>query len=112
LTGSGFLIQAYCAALAVVGANLMFRHYAWQEKNQKIKVKSQKSKRLNVLGFLTRQNQPEAYTFQCSINTDVVIACIDRWFYYSKFHTCQISNDRYRQWVHYLGKIQCDRNEL
>jgi putative Mg2+ transporter-C (MgtC) family protein len=26
LTGSGFLIQAYCAALAVVGANLMFRH--------------------------------------------------------------------------------------
>ena len=52
--------------------------YAWQEKKQKIEVKSQKSKRLNVLGFLTRQNELEVYTFQCSINSDVVIACIDK----------------------------------
>lgn len=52
--------------------------YAWQEKKQKIEVKSQKSNRLNVLGFLTRQNQLEVYTFQCSINSDVVIACIDK----------------------------------
>lgn len=52
--------------------------YAWQERNQKIEVPSQKSKRLNVLGFLTRHNQLEVYTFQCSINSDVVIACIDK----------------------------------
>lgn len=52
--------------------------YAWQESQQKIEVKSQKSKRLNVLGFLTRQNELEVYTFQCSINSDVIIACIDK----------------------------------
>jgi transposase len=52
--------------------------YAWQENNQKIVVKSQNSKRLNVLGFLTRENELEVYTFQCSINSDVVIACIDK----------------------------------
>jgi transposase len=52
--------------------------YAWQEKNQKISVKSQQSKRLNVLGFLTRSNELEVYTFQDSINSDVVIACIDK----------------------------------
>jgi transposase len=52
--------------------------YAWQEKNQKIEVYSRQSKRLNVLGFLTRQNELEVYTFQCSINSDVVIACIDK----------------------------------
>lgn len=52
--------------------------YAWQETDQKITIKSQQSKRLNVLGFLTRDNQLQAYTFQESINTDVVIACIDR----------------------------------
>jgi transposase len=52
--------------------------YAWQESQQKIEVKSQTSKRLNVLGFLTRQNELEAYTFQDSINSDVVIACIDK----------------------------------
>ena len=51
--------------------------YAWQESNQKMIVKSQPSKRINVLGFLTRQNDLEAYTFECSINSDVVIACID-----------------------------------
>ena len=52
--------------------------YAWQEQEQKIEVKSQQSKRLNVLGFLTKDNQLEAYTFNCSINSDVVITCIDK----------------------------------
>nr|MCU0533597.1 transposase [Hydrococcus sp. Prado102] len=52
--------------------------YAWQEPTKKIEVKSQRSKRLNVLGFLTRTNQLEVYTFEESINSDVVIACIDK----------------------------------
>ncbi len=52
--------------------------YAWQERKQKIEIPSQQSKRLNVLGFLTRDNQLEVYTFNCSINSDVVIACIDK----------------------------------
>ena len=52
--------------------------YAWQERNQKIEIPSQQSKRLNVLGFLSRQNDLEVYTFQCSINSDVIVACIDK----------------------------------
>ena len=52
--------------------------YAWQEANQKIEIKSQQSKRLNVLGFLRKDNELDAYTFNCSINSDVVIACIDK----------------------------------
>ncbi|MGB5634442.1 MAG: IS630 family transposase [Waterburya sp.] len=52
--------------------------YAWQDSQGKIEVESRKSKRLNVLGFLTRQNELEVYTFQCSINSDVIIACIDK----------------------------------
>lgn len=51
--------------------------YAWQERKQKISIKSQRSKRLNVLGFLTRKNQLEVYTFPKSITSDVIIACID-----------------------------------
>jgi len=51
---------------------------AWQSKKQKIEVLSRPSKRLNVLGFLTRDNQLEVYTFNCNINSDVVIACIDK----------------------------------
>ncbi|WP_019503786.1 IS630 family transposase [Pleurocapsa sp. PCC 7319] len=52
--------------------------YAWQERKQKIEVPSQQSKRLNVLGFLSRQNELEVYTFKCSINSDVIVACIDQ----------------------------------
>jgi transposase len=40
-------------------------------------VQSRQSQRLSVDGFLSKNNQLEAYTFKCSINSDVVIACID-----------------------------------
>ena len=52
--------------------------YAWQDTENKIEIKSQKSKRLNVLGFLSKQNELEVYTFECSINSDVIVACIDK----------------------------------
>lgn len=52
--------------------------YAWQEKDPKIVVKSRQSKRLNILGFLSRKNELEAYIFEKSINSDVVITCIDK----------------------------------
>ncbi len=52
--------------------------YAWQESQQKIVVTFHHSKRLNVLGFLIRKNELEAYRFECSINSDIVIACIDK----------------------------------
>lgn len=52
--------------------------YAWQESSEKIEIKSQQSSRLNVLGFLNKFNELEAYTFTCSINSDIVIACIDQ----------------------------------
>jgi transposase len=51
--------------------------YSWQEKGDKITVKSEKSPRLNVLGFLNRKNDLETYLFECNINSDIVIACID-----------------------------------
>lgn len=49
--------------------------YAWQETGKKIEIKSQQSQRLNVLGFISKSNKLDAYTFRCSINSDVVIAC-------------------------------------
>jgi len=52
--------------------------YAWQSKDNKISIKSRQSKRLNVIGFLSKTNKLEAYTFEKSINSDVVISCIDK----------------------------------
>ncbi|MBC6481291.1 MAG: IS630 family transposase [Hormoscilla sp. GM7CHS1pb] len=51
--------------------------YAWQEHGEVIEVKSKKSRRLNVLGFLNRKNELDPYLFECQINSEVVISCID-----------------------------------
>jgi len=51
--------------------------YAWQEKGNEVVVECERSRRLNVLGFLNRKNDLETYLFECNINSDVVIACID-----------------------------------
>lgn len=52
--------------------------YAWQPVGETIEVPSEKSKRLNVLGFLTPDNQFESFYFEGTINTDVVTACFDK----------------------------------
>jgi transposase len=51
--------------------------YAWQEKGETIRVDSGHSKRLNVLGFMNKSNDLEAYCFECSITSEVVIGCFD-----------------------------------
>jgi len=52
--------------------------YGWQEKSERIAIKSQKSKRINVLGFLNQRGELESYLFEKSMTSDVVVACIDK----------------------------------
>jgi len=51
--------------------------YAWQEKGQTILLESGPSKRLNVLGFLSKDNELQAYGHLGSVNSDVVVRCIN-----------------------------------
>lgn len=53
--------------------------YAWQFPEEEIEIPSSKSRRLNVLGFLSpdKENTFYSFVFECSINSDVVIACFD-----------------------------------
>ncbi|HIP82975.1 MAG TPA: IS630 family transposase, partial [Desulfocapsa sulfexigens] len=52
--------------------------YAWQDKNETIELPSSKSRRLNVLGFMSHQcDEFESYVVEGSVNSEVVIACID-----------------------------------
>ena len=51
--------------------------YAWQEAGETLSLPSQRSKRLNVVGLMNRVNELEAYVFEGSITSEVVIACID-----------------------------------
>ena len=51
--------------------------YAWQVICQQIEIHTSISKRLNVLGFLSTDHQFHSFCFECSVNTDIVIACFD-----------------------------------
>lgn len=51
--------------------------YAWQPNGEIICVPSQPSSRLNVLGFLTPDNDFVPFCFEGNINSDVVVACFD-----------------------------------
>jgi len=51
--------------------------YAWQEKGQTIRLESGPSKRLNVLGFLSKNNELQAYSCLGSVDSDVVVRCIN-----------------------------------
>jgi transposase len=45
-----------------------------------LSIDSRRTKRLNVLGIMNRQNTLHAYVSEQTINSDVIIACIDTFF--------------------------------
>ena len=51
--------------------------YAYQPIGKTIEIPSSRSKRINVLGFLSTDNKFSPYCFECSVNTDVVVACFN-----------------------------------
>ena len=51
--------------------------YAWQEQGETIAVESGNSKRLNVLGFMNKRNELNAYTIEGAVDSDVVIHCFN-----------------------------------
>lgn len=61
---SGFTLEPYISS-------------AWSPIGETIEIPCSKSKRLNVLGFMTRDCRFESFVFEGSVNTSVVVACID-----------------------------------
>ena len=51
--------------------------YAWQPSRDIIEVPASKYGRINVLGFMNRQNDLHPYLFEESVHTGVVIGCFD-----------------------------------
>ncbi|MBE9205302.1 IS630 family transposase [Nostoc sp. LEGE 06077] len=54
--------------------------YGWQDIGEYLTIPSRPSPRLNVLGIMNKNNHLEAYVSSQSINSDVIIACIDTFF--------------------------------
>lgn len=85
------------------------RPYAWQEIGETIEIPSGDKHRLNVVGFLSRKQQLHAWTFEASINSDVVIACLDAFSEMitndtvvvidnASFHTSQAVEEHIMEW--------------
>jgi len=51
--------------------------YAWQDPEDPILLPSEKTQRINALGFMNRKSDLFVYTFEDSINSEVVTACFD-----------------------------------
>lgn len=51
--------------------------YAYQFPGEELELPSSRSARLNVLGFLSPNMSFHSFVFECSVNSDVVIACFD-----------------------------------
>lgn len=51
--------------------------YAWQPIGEHIKLECSRSKRLNVLGFMSKTCKFQSMVFEGSITSAVVVACID-----------------------------------
>jgi transposase len=51
--------------------------YAWQEAGSVIEIPATKGGRINVLGLMNRKNALYSYLFDQSINTAVVVACLN-----------------------------------
>ncbi len=52
--------------------------YAWQDTENPLLLPSAKTKRINVLGFMNRKSELFAYTFEDSVNSQVITACFDQ----------------------------------
>ncbi len=52
--------------------------YGWQASGETEELPSSRSKRLNILGFYGRDNKFEATTIEGWVNSEMVIACFDR----------------------------------
>ncbi len=58
--------------------------YGWQDKSSIEGFKSNKSKRLNVIGLLNRNNDLESYIFETKIISEIVIKFLDNYLSMSK----------------------------
>ncbi len=83
--------------------------YGWQNIGENLALPSSRSRRLNVLGIMNRNNHLEAYISSQSINSNVVIACIDTFFStvdkptvivvdQSSIHTSDAILDKLEEW--------------
>ncbi len=83
--------------------------YGWQDIGEYLPIPSGRSRTLNVLGIMNKSNHLETYVSSQTINSDVVIACIDAFFPtvnkptvivmdQASIHTSDAILDKFEEW--------------
>jgi transposase len=86
--------------------------YAWQEKGKTLTVESVKSKRLNIAGFMNKNNILTAYISEYNMNSESLIACINNFYENSEnrskkkyiimdnapFHRSKLFQEKIKEW--------------
>jgi hypothetical protein len=84
--------------------------YAWQNIGETIEIRSARSKRINVLGFLNpTKNTLIPWTFNCNVDSEIFISVFDRlvkdieketWIILdnASFHTSGMVQDKIKEW--------------
>lgn len=83
--------------------------YAWQLKATPIELPSERSQRINILGFMNLDCEVESYVFNCSVISDVVVRCFDDFVKKiskpthviidnASIHTSFIFQDKIKEW--------------
>ena len=103
--------------------------YGWISINEDIELPSSKSKTFSVLGFMNRANDLHPYIFDCSINSEVVIACFDNFaekittktiviIDNAPTHTSKIFKNKIKEWnskglyINYLPPYSPELNKI
>ena len=84
--------------------------YGWQPVGETVTIPSSRSPSLNVLGIMNRHHDLKAYTSEQSINSDVVIHCIETFFPHvekrtiivmdqAPIHTSYAMQDKREEWA-------------
>jgi transposase len=83
--------------------------YAWQEAGETLAIESVHSQRLNVLGFMNKRHELDAYCIEGAVDSDVVIHCFDQFCHTlqgptvvvvdnASIHTSESFQDRLPRW--------------
>lgn len=83
--------------------------YGWQEKGEVVQIDSSRSRRLNILGLMNRDQELDAYIFEGRITSEVVISCLDKFaenlqiktivvMDKASFHTSKKNREKISEW--------------
>jgi transposase len=82
--------------------------YAYQPIGETLTIPASQRQRLNILGFFNTTNQLDAFSFECNIDADIVVACIDEFSHHLVKNTVLVLDNSP---IHRSEKVEASREQ-